>query len=533
MSKELIGKNGKVVGSIEYLSELNKGCMLSNMVGNYKYNYYDVIKSTASKCVKMIDKVHHDLNFYKDDIILLNDKDKCETIEIIKGMSDLCVIARITSTKADKCINLLATKRSSKLKSGASNSDVEKSANFVLKNKHYNKRDSIAILASCIKNGEKIGTNKDPKKQAYINEVKISSKNGYLEDVRKRVMFKDKKRTIADKDHKILCSKDYNRNITSVIMKYENTKGKFDFGNQIRESFKYIYKTIENDLSKGIKDNDYIVTENADNLKKLIKDVVNCGEKNYNLTTSIDKLSWFIGGDKEKILKLQKMLNAQTVTSVKLLEDGVFGRLTKSAWLSFISQVLDIEQEVLLINGIKNIIFSKEEFKKSLERGPVVTDDDGKNLVLGFGYYNSFHIMGGVSAGQTIYIDDKLNIAIMNTTVLNATANVEFSQGLTFEISTTASSVSDMSGWSTTGAGSFAPVLIEKLIKGVNSSNVTGPLGVSLGHSDADGSDITADSFSVSYGKGVTLSDINFGRSYSSPIVQFNPIKWIESYIGI
>ncbi|MFV0519963.1 MAG: hypothetical protein ACK5LY_06765, partial [Lachnospirales bacterium] len=129
MSKELKGKNGKIVGAMEYFDKLNDSCVLGKMVKKYNFNYYDGIKDISKKSEKMFDEVYGDLRNNEKYLSYIDKSDKKDTIEILEGMADLCKIIGGSTSGADKCISLLS--KSDKSKSGASDSDVTKSAKFV------------------------------------------------------------------------------------------------------------------------------------------------------------------------------------------------------------------------------------------------------------------------------------------------------------------------------------------------------------------------------------------------------------------
>lgn len=148
----------------------------------------------------------------------------------------------------------------------------------------------------------------------------------------------------------------------------------------------------------------------------------------------------------------------------------------------------------------------------------VTLDNDDDDWVRGLGAYGSAHLMAGGSAGKMVYWDDKGNIAIMNTYLANATTDVEATVGVTYEKSSTANSVSDMAGKSIVVGGGG-----DVWVAGVSGSHST---------SVGDGSVI---SNSVTLYAGPSVSPIGGGAGMSNnvPLLQFNPKKWLENYLGI
>ena len=67
-----------------------------------------------------------------------------------------------------------------------------------------------------------------------------------------------------------------------------------------------------------------------------------CGiSKGKDIVKQSQALGWFVGGNQQKILQLQKNLNKLDIKgkSGKLKEDGVYGKETLSAWLSFVNKL--------------------------------------------------------------------------------------------------------------------------------------------------------------------------------------------------
>ncbi len=196
MSKELKGRNGKIVGTMEYFDKINESCKIDFVVKRYDLNYYASLKKISDKFSKSFDEVYSDLKSNEKYLSYIDKDDKKKTSEIIKGMLGLSKMVGGYVGNANKCLDYLA--KSDKSKSGASDSDITKSARYVLSNKYFNKKDSIKILEDYIKNGEKTAINGDPNKKSFIKEVMRSSKSGYLADVLLKVNYLDSGKKLTE-----------------------------------------------------------------------------------------------------------------------------------------------------------------------------------------------------------------------------------------------------------------------------------------------------------------------------------------------
>lgn len=284
-------------------------------------------------------------------------------------------------------------------------------------------------------------------------------------------------------------------------------------------------------MHKGIKDNDYIKDETGRGLINFIKDVALCGEKSYNLTTEITKLTWFIGGDTTKIRKLQKMLNQQGDCQV-LEEDGVYGPLTEKAWVEHIDKLKNIYDRNIVLSGSKAWIKNFDTLLQLSEQGELESaSDDENNWVVGVNLNSSLNLLAGGGKGRTIYIDDEFNIAIMDNYALKASTDIGISRGVTFEWSTTANTVSDMEGWSTTYEGGIdIPILKVPIgLLGLSAtSGISGRYTVSTSNNS-----ITSKYITPGASIGYTSASVAGGVSYNVPILEFNPKVWMRNCLGI
>lgn len=70
-----------------------------------------------------------------------------------------------------------------------------------------------------------------------------------------------------------------------------------------------------------------------------LKALEKCGVPCYSLERKVDELAWFVGGDPDKIRRLQEKLNELGVGN-RLTEDGVYGKKTEKAVCEFMETLL-------------------------------------------------------------------------------------------------------------------------------------------------------------------------------------------------
>ena len=116
------------------------------------------------------------------------------------------------------------------------------------------------------------------------------------------------------------------------------------YRSRVSSALEALANVIERDLKKGAQSNDYILDENVDRLKHAGEELARCGvSKGKDIVKQSQALGWFVGGNHQKILQLQKDLNKLGIKgkSGRLKEDGVYGKETLAAWNGFYNKIVN------------------------------------------------------------------------------------------------------------------------------------------------------------------------------------------------
>ncbi|MCI9331134.1 MAG: hypothetical protein HFG05_03025 [Oscillibacter sp.] len=125
--------------------------------------------------------------------------------------------------------------------------------------------------------------------------------------------------------------------LSDLSMAYSARFGSPNYTSLLRDSLDTIAHTLESDLSRNERENNYVTDETASVLKKAGQDLSHCG-LSISIDSAVDKLAWFVGGDSTKIRKLQSKLNEMHIGE-HLTEDGVYGKKTAQAVLHFLDNL--------------------------------------------------------------------------------------------------------------------------------------------------------------------------------------------------
>ena len=111
-----------------------------------------------------------------------------------------------------------------------------------------------------------------------------------------------------------------------------------DYDGALRDALTSIANQLQRDLARNERENNYITDETARKLHDAASELGHCGISVGLADSAIDRLDWFVGGDPDKIRRLQSKLNELGVGQ-RLEEDGVFGVKTLGTFLSFINRL--------------------------------------------------------------------------------------------------------------------------------------------------------------------------------------------------
>ena len=111
-----------------------------------------------------------------------------------------------------------------------------------------------------------------------------------------------------------------------------------DYDGALRDALANIAQQLQRDLARNERENNYITDETARTLLEAASELGRCGVSVGFADSAIGRLAWFVGGDPDKIRRLQSKLNEFGVGE-HLTEDGVYGKKTDKAVEHFFDQL--------------------------------------------------------------------------------------------------------------------------------------------------------------------------------------------------
>ena len=180
----------------------------------------------------------------------------------------------------------------------------------------------------------------DIRKKSYLEDVAQGRGKGFLQQVLDAFHNESGSVDMRGNNGCEIGSSDYIQHVEhevfrqDILIMHSARFGTPDYAELLKESLEKIARTVEHDLVRSGRENDYLTDAMAAAVKQAGKNLESCGFR-ISVDSLADKLAWFVGGDASKIRQLQKDLNTLGYGE-HLTEDGVYGKKTLQAWSKFL-----------------------------------------------------------------------------------------------------------------------------------------------------------------------------------------------------
>lgn len=397
MSKELIGKNGKIVGSAAYFQEMNRNCKITEVMKVPKeYQYFDGCKELARSCKEIVSVIYQDVKKCADILAFLPEKDRQETAELAKAIGEISRQWGSASGDVNQIVSLvLLSASASKRKSSESMGMIEKTERKLRSTtgSSFSMSEKINLLQKAVSGTVYQAASNDAKKLEFLMSIEQGKGKGFLQDVLHYYDYLNHQRNYVGKNGKVVCSREYNQEMQKKVF-FRGFPRVYSYGypkkyvSEIQNMLKKVCDELSNDLDQGDRNKDYILDENGKICFTAIEQCGKAGISCAGLKNKVEKLMWFVGGNQQKILTLQRNINALGIRGTHgwLKEDGVFGEETLSAWNELLKALVSGSVPVLTyidvlqsdLTGVTHEVVTRD-IRKAKTKDPMLKNLPDKN----------------------------------------------------------------------------------------------------------------------------------------------------------
>lgn len=277
MSKERIGKNGRVVGTAAYFEELNKNSMFAEIFTNAgDHHYWDELSGLAGRVSDALNELCEDLKSHAQVLPYISENLRNDTADFVKGIDGICKFMKTGRTKADACLSYLYLRDfNTRPKSRADKKEIIAAVAQIRKQSSMWQFDLEKMLQKAQSYGLR-NLSGDEKKISFIKGLYKEDKNFYA-DVLLLLRYQNHPDHFKGKGGQILCTKEYvsyfksKLGLSNIPMRYLPKGGTYEYAENIKYALNSILDIIRTDLFAN---GQYLSVENINKLKLVSDDMI-------------------------------------------------------------------------------------------------------------------------------------------------------------------------------------------------------------------------------------------------------------------
>ena len=341
MSKEATGENGAILGSSEYWDRVNHATFFGRLMRNASdTNYQETLREVGHRASSAVEEIYDDLQNHIKSVRAISSDRRSSLAKQVQGLYDVCSMAGGFCSHSSDCIGILNL--SSFYLPSTSFSDDRAIQNAIHKIKNcpdFFSSECIDIIRQAADWSISFAAGSDARKSAFLKDVSQGKDREFLRDVLNAYYSSSDTTDLRGNCGYSIGSREYRDYMErKVFLQDLPTMSSNDYDGTLRDSLTHIANQLQRDLARNERENNYITDETARKLRDAVSELGHCGISVGFADSAIDRLDWFVGGDSDKIRRLQNKLNELGIGQ-RLEEDGVFGLKTLETFLSFINRL--------------------------------------------------------------------------------------------------------------------------------------------------------------------------------------------------
>ena len=350
MRKEATGENGAILGSSEYWDRVNCTTFFGRLMRNAsETNYQETLREVGHRAGSAVEEIYDDLQNNIKSVRAISSDRRSSLAKQVQELYDVCSMAGAFCSHSSDCIGILNL--SSFYLPGTSFGDDRAIQNAIHKIKNcsdFFASECIDLIRQAADWSISFAAGSDARKNAFLKDVSQGKDLEFLRDVLSAYYSSNDTADLRGNCGYSIGSREYRDYMErKVFLQDMPAMSGDDYDGALRDALTSIANQLQRDLTKNERENNYITDETARKLRDAANELGRCGVSVGFADSSIERLNWFVGGDPDKIRKIQQLLNT-TGLVFHLTEDGVYGQKTAEAEKHIVDRFRNRLEEILL-----------------------------------------------------------------------------------------------------------------------------------------------------------------------------------------
>ena len=341
MSKEATGENGAILGSSEYWDRVNRTTFFGRLMRNASdTNYQETLREVGHRAGSAVEEIYDDLQNNIKAVRAISSDRRSSLAKQVQGLYDVCSMAGAFCSHSSDCIGILNL--SSFYLPSTSFGDDRAIQNAIHKIKNcpdFFASECVDLIRQAADWSISFAAGSDARKNAFLKDVSQGKDREFLRDVLNAYYSSNDTADLRGNCGYSIGSREYRDYMErKVFLQDLPAMSGDDYDGALRDALTSIANQLQRDLAKNERENNYITDETARKLRDAVGELGYCGISVGFADSAIERLDWFVGGDSNKIRRLQQKLN-ELGLGTRLEEDGVFGNKTLNACEVFLRKL--------------------------------------------------------------------------------------------------------------------------------------------------------------------------------------------------
>lgn len=253
------GQNGKVVGSGDYFSALNRGILSEFMQNHSTYNYNESLQKAADRIHSILEEIYQDLNNNIGILRCIPLNHRKNLIKVITGCAEICRIVSKSAGKSTDCIAMLnLSSYKTHPGSKASERELDDAVKTIRSYLGVSLSERIDTIKKVLARGKSAAIGNNAKRALFLQQVERGKSREFLNDASLKFLYANNTRQFTGHCGRVICSDEYIRYIQKRIFLHDASKRILNnsktYGELALAQLKGIAQQIEKDLSAGKKE---------------------------------------------------------------------------------------------------------------------------------------------------------------------------------------------------------------------------------------------------------------------------------------